>query len=331
MGVEVRSLELLLKPNLKLRTLHDERQTFLKLHIQKLDTFSGHRDAVYTLAPGAEPALLYSAGGDGQVIEWDLRKPDLGRLVARVPASVYALAFDAARGHLWLGQNFEGVHRIDPVEKREIGSVKITSTAIFDLLVHQSTAFAALGDGTLVVLDVETLAIRKHVRAGNLPARCLAYNPAADELAVGYSDATVKIFDARSLALKFVINAHAHSVFTVRYTSDGRTLLSGSRDARLKAWSVAEGYALQQEVVAHLFAINHLTFSPDGRFLASASMDKSVKVWNPADLRLLKVIDRARHAGHGTSVNKLLWTSHENQLLSASDDRTVSVWRVAEA
>lgn len=303
----------------------------MKLHVQKLDTFSGHRDAVYALAPGAEPHVVYSAGGDGQVIEWDLRKPDLGRLVARVPASVYALAFDAARGHLWAGQNFEGVHLIDPVEKREIGSLRFTSSAIFDVLVGEKTAFAALGDGTIAVLDVEALAVRKHVRAGDRPARCLAFNPVSNELAVGYSDATVKIFDAATLALKHVVNAHTNSVFAVRYTPDGQTLLSGSRDARLKAWSVADDYALRQEVVAHLFAINHLVFSPDGRFLASASMDKSVKVWNPADLRLLKVIDRARHAGHGTSVNKLLWTPHENQLLSASDDRTVSVWRVAEA
>jgi hypothetical protein len=40
----------------------------------------------------------------------------------------------------------------------------------------------------------------------------------------------------------------------------------------------------------------------------------------------LKVIDKARHAGHGTSVNKLLWTP--NRLLSASDDRSISAWDI---
>jgi WD40 repeat protein len=57
-------------------------------------------------------------------------------------------------------------------------------------------------------------------------------------------------------------------------------------------------------------------------------MDKSLKVWKLDELRLLKVIDRARHAGHGTSVNKVLWTNYENQLVSASDDRTISVWNI---
>jgi hypothetical protein len=43
---------------------------------------------------------------------------------------------------------------------------------------------------------------------------------------------------------------------------------------------------------------------------------------------LLKVIDKSRHAGHGTSVNKLLWTPFNDQLISASDDRTLSVWQI---
>ena len=302
----------------------------MKIAVQKVDTFSGHRDAVYTLVPGAKSHQIYSAGGDGLVIGWDLHKPDLGQLVAQVPASVYALAFDYERGQLWLGQNFEGIHVINPVEKREIQSLKITASAIFDLLIHENTAFAALGDGTVVVLDVAAFAVRRHLKASERPARCLALNPLTRELAVGYSDCTIKIFDLDALTLKSVIDAHTNSVFTLSYTPDGRRLLSGSRDAHLKAWDVVQDYAPLADVVAHLFAINHLTFSPDARLMATASMDKSVKIWRAADLQLLKVVDRARHAGHGTSVNKLLWTAHQNQLISASDDRTLSVWAVDE-
>lgn len=302
----------------------------MKLSVQKLDSFSGHRDAVYALVPGAEPHRVYSAGGDGQVIAWDLTKPDLGELVARVPASVYALRFDASRQHLWVGQNFDGIHRIDVAQKREVGSVKLTAAPIFDLLFHENTALAALGDGTVVVLDVAAFAVRRHVKASDRPARCLAVNPLTHELAVGYSDFTVKLFDLTTFALKRVLPAHANSVFTLAYTPDGQRLLTAGRDARLKAWEATADFALVHDVPAHLFAINHLTFSPDGRFLATASMDKSIKIWDPHTLRLLKVIDRARHAGHGTSVNKLCWTAYENQLLSASDDRTVSVWQLHE-
>jgi WD40 repeat protein len=57
-------------------------------------------------------------------------------------------------------------------------------------------------------------------------------------------------------------------------------------------------------------------------------MDKSIKVWDRASRKLLKVIDKSRHAGHGTSVNKLVWMKYNDLLVSCSDDRTISVWDV---
>ncbi|HEY9117276.1 MAG TPA: WD40 repeat domain-containing protein, partial [Roseivirga sp.] len=105
-------------------------------------------------------------------------------------------------------------------------------------------------------------------------------------------------------------------------------LISGSRDAHLKIWRVEDNYTLDQSIVAHMYAINHLVFSADGKHFVTCSMDKSIKVWDAETFQLLKVIDKARHAGHGTSVNKVLWTNFNNLLLSASDDRSISIWDI---
>ncbi|AQG81803.1 WD40 repeat domain-containing protein [Spirosoma montaniterrae] len=299
------------------------------MHIQKIDTFGGHRDCVYTLEGGTNPNEFFSAGGDGLVVRWRLDRPDQGELVANMPASVYALARHAGSGLLWVGQNYEGLHLIDTAQKQEVRSLKLTSAAIFDIKFYKNDAFVALGDGVVVVIDTEQMAVRKHLKASGQSARCIAINPVERDLAVGYSDNSIRIFDLASYELKHVIPAHANSVFTLAYSPHFRFLLSAGRDAHLKIWDVEQQYALHQDVVAHLFAINHLAFNPDGTLFATASMDKSVKIWDAETFRLLKVVDRARHAGHGTSINKLLWTTYQQQLLSASDDRTVSVWQVS--
>ncbi len=78
------------------------------MQVEKIDTFSGHRDCVYTLEGGAESNHFFSAGGDGLVVRWDLNKPDAGELFAQIPASIYALCLDKVRNQLWVGQNFEG-------------------------------------------------------------------------------------------------------------------------------------------------------------------------------------------------------------------------------
>ncbi|WP_420148905.1 WD40 repeat domain-containing protein [Spirosoma sp.] len=297
--------------------------------VEKIDTFGGHRDCVYALETGLESNQFFSAGADGLVVRWYLDRPDRGDLVAKVPASIYALALHPVSRLLWLGQNYEGLHLIDTVNKREVNSLKLTSSAIFDIKFYKSDAFIALSDGVVVVIDTEQLAVKKHIRASDKAARCIAINPVEREMAIGYSDNVVRIFDLSTHALKHTLSAHTNSVFTITYSPDFRYLLTAGRDAHLRVWDVEKNYALQNDIVAHMFAINHLTFSPDNSLFATASMDKSIKIWDANTYRLLKVVDRARHAGHGTSVNKLLWTNYQQELLSASDDRTISVWQLS--
>jgi WD40 repeat protein len=107
-------------------------------------------------------------------------------------------------------------------------------------------------------------------------------------------------------------------------------LVSGSRDAQLKFWN-SDDYLLSENIVAHLYAINYLYFKDDGKFLVSCSMDKSIKIWDAVGKKLLKVIDKARNAGHGTSINKVIWSTYQGQVISVSDDRTISIWQIEES
>jgi len=298
------------------------------IQVSKLHTLTGHRDCVYTVVPSSQNSTIFSGSGDGMVVAWDLNAPESGHVIAKLPNSVYALHYHHPSGRLIAGQNFEGIHLLDWENKKEMGSLQLTKAAIFDIQSVGDDAFIAAGDGFLYKVKLSTLSISAKVQASEKSARCIAIHERNGEVAVGYSDHWIRVFDMNTLALKYEWKAHENSVFTVRYSPGGNLLLSGSRDARLKTWDVSAQYQQRGEVVAHLFAINHLDFSPDGKHFVTCSMDKSLKVWNFEELKLLKVIDRARHAGHGTSVNKVLWTSHHNQVVSASDDRTLSVWNI---
>lgn len=298
------------------------------IQVQKIDSLSGHRDCVYTLEQGIKPTQFFSAGGDGIVASWDLQHPEIGDLIAKVPNSVYALCAEPEGETLLIAQNFEGIHRIDLAQKKELKSVKITQAAIFDIKIHQSELMVACGDGRVLILDRALLSVKKYLAASDKSARCIAIAPNQKEMAVGYSDDCIRIFDLDSKHLKYTIKAHKNSVFTLAYTPDEQFLLSGSRDAHLKVWDTKQEYKLHESIVAHMFALNHLTFSPNGAYFATASMDKSIKIWDSRSFQLLKVIDRARHAGHGTSVNKLLWSTYQQQVISGSDDRLISIWQL---
>lgn len=297
------------------------------VNINKVATLTGHRDSVYALESVPDSPIFFSGAGDGMIVRWTLGS-DEGERIAQMGASVYALRYHPLTGYLLAGHNFEGLHVLDWKSKKEVGSLKFTSSAIFDLALVGGTVWAATGDGTISVINLSTLLIVHTLGGSGASARCMAVRPGGKEIAVGYSDNHIRVYGLDDFSVVKQWVAHENSIFCLRYTPDGRRLLSGSRDARLKAWKADENYEMEQEVAAHLFAINDLCFSPDWKHFVTCSMDKSVKVWRTDDLTLLKVIDKARHAGHGTSVNKLLWMPQGNQVVSASDDRTISVWDV---
>jgi len=293
-----------------------------------LATITGHKDCIYTVVPGRQSQFFFSGAGDGMVAGWDLESPEDGQLLAKLENSVYALCFIREAGLLVVGHKYDGIHFIDIEEKKVKASLKLTDAAIFDIQYYQDTLFVATGSGEVVVVDWPHVKVIDRLKETDKSARCLAINPVDRHLAVGYSDALVRIFDLRNYRLLKQIDSHTNSVFSVCYSPDFKFLLTAGRDAHLKIWDVEKDYAPYESIVAHMYAINHITYHPSGDYFVTCSMDKSIKVWSAHSFQLLKVIDKARHAGHGTSVNKMLWTSFNDQLVSVSDDRSISVWNL---
>lgn len=298
------------------------------MQVNKLHTLTGHNDCIYALCEGSDPRFFYTGAGDGMVVEWDLEKPQHGKLIAKLGYSVYALEVDKERNLLFIGHNFEGVHVIDLHENKEIWSLKLTDKAIFDIKVFGEEAFIGTGDGVLIILDISKRSIKKHIKLSQKSIRVMSIAPRKRHLSVGLSDHSIKILDlANDYQPLANLEGHTNSVFALDYSPDEDYLVSGSRDAHLKIWKCSN-YSLDQDIVAHMYAINYLYFSEDGKFIASCSMDKSIKLWDFKERKLIKILDKTRSAGHGTSINKIIWSTYKGGLISVSDDRSISIWQI---
>lgn len=298
------------------------------VQVRRLHSLKGHSDAIYALATNETGNVVFSGSADGMVVMWDLDSPSDGKLIAKLPHSVFALHVLPLDNLLVAGHNFEGIHLLDYSSGKEVASLPLGHAHVFDLKSFEDDLWVALGDGTVTVVDMAHWRIKTKINHSEKSARSLAINAAENEIAVAYSDNFVRVFDASNYSLKQAWRAHDNSVFALRYDPRGRFLLSGSRDAHLKVWEAAGRYQLVQDIVAHMYTINHIDFSPDGKHFVTCSRDKTIKVWDGEVFKLLKVIDKDRYAGHANSVNKVAWTSFNDQLIGVSDDRTLSVWEI---
>lgn len=296
--------------------------------ITKKNTLAGHRDCVYKVCPSFDSHFFFSADGAGMIAQWNIQNSEIGELLIKVPNSVYAMNVLPEIEKLLIAQNFEGLHLIDLKEKKEEKSIKITNDYIFDITVIQNNIWVACGDGTIIIIDFEHWAIKKYIKTSQKSARTMAFHQDLNIIAVGFSDFSIQIFDVNTFQPLHVIQAHQNSVFALSFSPCGQYLLSGGRDAHLKIWNVNDNFSLHQDIVAHLYALNDIVYSPDALFFATCSMDKSIKIWDSKTFKLLKVIDKARHAGHATSVNTLFWSEFDNHLIAAGDDRLISIWNI---
>jgi hypothetical protein len=72
---------------------------------------------------------------------------------------------------------------------------------------------------------------------------------------------------------------HTSGVYSVAYSPDGCTALSGSRDKTLKLWDVATGKELST-FTGHGDYVSSVAYSPDGRTALSGSCDHTLKLWD---------------------------------------------------
>ena len=77
---------------------------------------------------------------------------------------------------------------------------------------------------------------------------------------------------------------HTGTVSVVAFNPDGRTLVTGSFDDRLRLWDSLDGQG-GIWLTGHGGDVNAAAFSPDGRILATSSDDRTVRLWRMSDGR----------------------------------------------
>ncbi|MFN4086653.1 MAG: WD40 repeat domain-containing protein [Spirosomataceae bacterium] len=299
-----------------------------KLHVEKLETYTGHRDAVYTVIPGPDLGSFISGSGDGQVVLWQTKHPDLGKLVAKMAHSVYALWLDLERNRLWIGHNFEGIVIIDLHEWKVWKTIPLGSVSIYAIQGNSCHVLIGDGHGRAIQCDAASGEVLSVWQVSQQRIRSLVLHPTSDYVWIGSSDHHIRGYNLVDSSLNSDWLAHEGTVFDLAFDSKEKVLYSVSRDAKIKSWQVSHHPELLQSIPAHMYGIHTASISSDGRWLATGSMDKSIKIWDLPSCQLVKVIDKGRFMAHGTSVNAISWLPGTWEFISASDDRTLSHWSI---
>lgn len=109
-------------------------------------------------------------------------------------------------------------------------------------------------------------------------------------------------------------------VYSVAFSPDGQTILSGSGDDVVRLWDAATGELLRDEMIGY-----KAVFSPDGQMIVSAAAypNPTVFLWNANTGTLIRAL-----AGHSAVVYSVCFSPNGQMVASSSADQTVRLWDI---
>ena len=272
---------------------------------------------------------------------WELLKRFIGKNIA-VTALVGALLASLVFGSVVIYGAYKDAVRAEHRARVESRRAKAASAQAEhnERLAHYNYALS------MATRAQRHLATRNHLAARIYAAQSLVYNPYNPHSPHRFSDPAKRAGPeaarrlARSHSVLYQATAHQRvtyrrtlwghtsNVNDLRFSPDGRWLLSASWDSTARIWDPGNG-----RMVATLTSPAGTTdrlwaaaFSPCGKTLATGGTGKVVQLWDLGKRRPTLAL-----RGHLSTVHAVAFSPDGKVLASASEDRTVRLWRITRS
>jgi len=148
-------------------------------------------------------------------------------------------------------------------------------------------------------------------------------------LATGGFDYKIKVWEfstdqieSFNLSLEQTLNGHLGSIRALKFSPDGKLLISGSYDKTIKQWSINDGNLIQNSF-DNLSSIQSIALSYDGQIIASGGEGGKIYFWEAQT-----GVKRGSLSGNNQAVKALEFSGDGQLLVAGCNDGSIKLWRL---
>lgn len=286
--------------------------------------FKGHTGAIALSPDGSKYAL--SRGTDLGV--WDVKTGERLPVEFENNGAVLCVAWHPRQPKLLVGSNngHAMIWGFGPGAKNPIlmGHRGPMRAACWD----QEGKLLLTGDDdhAATLWDAETLRRLKSFPVGHWGVSSVALNRDGSQAVVaGQHEDLATLWDTKK-AEKIHTFAGPRAIHTVRWSADGRRVLTAGQDSTLKIWDPKTGQLEKNLTLPHDWVMD-AQFNHNGSRIAAcySSFRASITyIWDVAEGKRVRAFE-----GHADGVTHLCWNPDSTQLATASRDRTIILWEAS--
>ncbi|HVU88540.1 MAG TPA: protein kinase [Pirellulales bacterium] len=261
----------------------------------EIRSFDGHTDAVLSVAFSRDGQRLLSSSYDKTARLWDVATGQQVRQFKGHTWWVWSAAFSPDESHVVTASQ-DGTAIVWSVDSDE-KSAPFTG--------HAGPVYAAVfsPDGHFVA-------------TAGYDKRVLLWRP--DQ--VRPFDFSTLLSQQSGVPTNYVaFVGHAAPVRCVRFSADGKTLLTAGHDNTVRLWDVASAVC-RQTLRGHAGWVRSCSFSPDGQFVLSAGYDHQAKIWDVTHYEEFRL-----YGGHDDALLGATFSPDGKQIITVSRDRTAKI------
>ena len=291
------------------------------------ETLTGHQNPIYTLESDEVRGVLYSAGNDKGVVEWDWDTLQFRRILCAVPSSVYTLHTIPNTDLLAVGMRSGEIYIVDTVQQTLRVKLKVDTGSVFCIRSSpRKQELIAIGEeGKAYVWSMGSFELLYTFKVADTTVRIMAIDEQEQYLAFGDKNGFVHVCHVEDYHLLATKQIHEKAVTSLCFMQG--SLLSGGRDAKMYKLSYPD-LEIQKGITPHMFTVYGISALNTTSF-STISRDKTLKIWNE-DLRLQKNISRDKGIeSHFLSINSQVYHQQLGLLATAGDDKMIKIWRLS--